>query len=339
MKEKNSSKNNNSKVLKKELKTPALFKKEKEKYIRSLIETIEEKEKIIFDIDELSELLLSACRANDFGVIEFKNRKRYLNRENILRWLREKLIPNSVVVNLDDEDVIRLLLFSIQITDKMFTGGTMATITQKGFRERRRTFEAILVDQFVGKLGEVITKKFLENNFNVKIELDWNISPDIKEHKKDILNAKKKVSIKTSPTLAGIWAEADKGYNYGIMVKCATPLFPILQFFIEVCGFSQLLNFVESKIPPSDNLFQNFLKEIKEKIKYYKCGEIKTKLKGFICGYFKTSRYRPVKEGRVLEYLGKVRESRYLVCINELKYTKEDWKKFLEEINLTNKNL
>ena len=82
----------------------------------------------------------------------------------------------------------------------------------------------------------------MKKNFPTKIELDWDISTQIEKYRNDIINAKKKVSIKTSPSLAGIWAEADIGYDYGITVKCSIPQPPILQFFIEVCGFSKLLD-------------------------------------------------------------------------------------------------
>ncbi len=248
--------------------------------------------------------------------------------------MKEKLIPNIVIISIDDEDLIRLLIFCMEITYQMFAGGTRATVTQKGFRGRRRTFEAILVDQFVGKLGEIMVKKLLEKNFPTEIELDWDISTQIEKYRNDIVNAKKKVSIKTSPSLAGIWAEADKGYDYGITVKCSIPQPPILQFFIEVCGFSKLLDFADARIPSSDKLFRDYLQEMRNRIKDYKCGEIQTKLKGFICGYFKTSEHRLIQEGENLPYLGKVRESRYLVPINDLKYTKEDWEILLKEVDL-----
>jgi hypothetical protein len=100
----------------------------------------------------------------------------FLNEDRVLSWLKEKILPNTVILKLNDEDIIRLLIFCIEITYQMFSGGTKATVTAKGFRERKRTFEAILVDQFVGKLGEVVIKKFLEKRFPVKIELDWEIS-------------------------------------------------------------------------------------------------------------------------------------------------------------------
>lgn len=321
-------------ILKKELNSPSVFKKREEEYVKSIKEIIEKESGITFEVEELSELLLSVCRSNDFNVIKSQRNRVFLDEDKVLNWLREKLIPNTVITSIDDEDLIRLLIFCIEITYQMFTGGTKATVTQKGFRERRRTFESILADQFVGKLGEVMVKKFLEKNFPTKIELDWEISTQIEKYRNDIINAKKKISIKTFPSLAGIWAEADVGYDYGITVKCSIPQPPILQFFIEVCGFSKLLDFAEVKIPPLDSRFRNYLRGIRNRIKNYKCGEIQTKLKGFICGYFKTSEYRPIMEGKNLPYLGKVRETRYLVPINALKYTKEDWNIFLKETDL-----
>lgn len=106
-----------------------------------------------------------------------------------------------------------------------------------------------------------------------------------------------------------------------------------MQFFIEVCGFSRLLDFAEKRIPPDNGLFKDYLREIRERIRYT-CGEIQTSLKGFICGYFKTSEYSPTRQGTKLPYLGEVKEERYLVCVNELKWTKEEWRRFLEEVGL-----
>ena len=166
------------------------------------------------------------------------------------------------------------------------------------------------------------------------VELDWEISTQIERYRNDIINARKNISIKSSPTLAGVWAEADIGYDYGIMVKCSVPQQPILQFFIEVCGFTRLLDFADKRIPQNNGLFKDYLGKIRKRIKEYKCGEIQTSLKGFICGYFKTADYSPIQEGVNLSYLGIVREERYLVPINELKWTENEWKKFVEEAGL-----
>lgn len=324
-------------ILKQELGSPSKFKEKFKNYICYLNEFITKKYGNIFNEEEIGDLFISICRTNDFNVIDKQKNKMFLNETNVIEWIDKKLIPNTVIIDLDDEDAIRLLIFCTEITYQMFGGGTKATVTQKGFRERRRTFESILVDQFIGKLGEIFVKKHLEKKFKVPIELDWEISTQIQRYRNDIINAKKKVSIKSSPTLAGVWAEADKGYDYGIMVKCSVPQQPILQFFIEVCGFSKLLNFAEDKIPSDDTLFKNYLTELRKRIEKYKCGEIQTALKGYICGYFKTSDYSPVKEETSLDYLGPVREERFLVPINNLKWKDEEWKIFLNEVEILEK--
>ncbi|MCS7130831.1 MAG: hypothetical protein NZ872_05375 [Archaeoglobaceae archaeon] len=317
-------------ISKNELKSPNKFKKALSDYINSFRIYILENYGISFSEEELGDLMLSACRSNDFETLEKEGRSFKINTNHLENWVYEKLIPNTLLLKLDDVEVIRLLLFCIEMTYQMFSGGTKATITQKGFRERRRTFESILVDQFVGKLDEIFLKKFLESNFKVRVDLDWAISTDIETFRNDILNASDLVSIKTSPTLAGMWAEADKGYDYGIMVKCSIPQQPILQFFIEVCGFKRLLDFAKEKIPSNDETFTEYLERIRSRIREFKCGEIQTELKGFICGYFRTIDYETVKEGTELPYLGVVREERYIVPINELKWRKEEWNEFLK---------
>ncbi len=319
-------------ILEGELKSSTKFKEKIGEYINRLIEN--NRDTIIFNFEELSEILLSACRMDDFNILSSLGNKKFLNEDIAEKWIIERLLPNISVMDFSDEDVIRLLIFCFEITYQMFEGGTKATVSSKGFRERRRTFESIVVDQFTGKLGEIMLKRFLENKFSASIELDWEISRQIEKYRNDIMNARALVSIKTSPSLAGIWAEADIGYDYGITVKCSVPEPTILQFFVEVCGFSRLLNFAERKIPSSDATFKGYIDGMRERIKDYKCGELLSKLKGFICGYFKTSDYKPIKLGEKLDYLGEVREERYLLPIRELKYTDKDWLNFLKEIGL-----
>ncbi len=132
-----------------DLNSPFEFVNKHKDYINALILLVKEKWDISFETNEFGELLLSACRSNDFGVIREEKGKLILVDEKLNQWVEEKLIPNMILVGLDDEDM-RLLIFSLEITHQMFSGGTKATITQKGFRERRRNFESILVDQFIG---------------------------------------------------------------------------------------------------------------------------------------------------------------------------------------------
>ncbi|MCX7845254.1 MAG: hypothetical protein N2312_01435 [Dictyoglomaceae bacterium] len=92
-----------------------------------------------------------------------------MDESRIWEWIKEKLIPSTLVLSLDDPEVLKLLIFSLEITYQMFLGGTRATITQKGFRERRRTFESILVDQFIGKLGEIFVKNILRRTLKLAL--------------------------------------------------------------------------------------------------------------------------------------------------------------------------
>lgn len=317
------------KVLKKDLISPSRFRKKFEVLINTFRNELNQSFGLEFDFQELGDLILSAVRSNDFNVVE-----NGMIKETALRnWLMKKLVPNTVVLKLDDEEVLKLLVFCLEITFQMFEGGTRATVTQKGFRERRRTFESIIVDQFAGKLGEVFVKRFLETRFGALVELDWRISRQITKFKNDILNAKKKVSIKTSLNLAGIWAEADVGYDYGIMVKCSLPKHPFLQFFIEVCGFSKLLDFIDGNIK-ANGIFRNYINNLKARVKSIKCEEFHSSLKGFICGYFETSGLSPTREGTKLDYLGVVKEERYLIPVSKLRWTVSDWEFFIKDNNL-----
>ncbi|MHA2621720.1 MAG: hypothetical protein V2G42_09185 [bacterium JZ-2024 1] len=163
-------------ILKEDLRSPIKFREKFKDYIQHLRRSIENNYQLNFDDEEMGDLLLSACRSNDFNVIHRQKNKLLFDENSVSGWIENKLIPGTVIIKLDDENVIRLLLFCMEITYQMFAGGTRATVTAKGFRERRRTFESILVDQFVGKLGEVMIKKFLEDHFPpVKINLDWEI--------------------------------------------------------------------------------------------------------------------------------------------------------------------
>jgi len=94
-----------------------------------------------FDKEEIGDLLLSVCRSNDFNVILKEENRMFLNKSQVQKWISEKLIPNTIIVNLDNEDIVKLLVFSLEITYQMFEGDTRTTVNQKGFRERRRTFK------------------------------------------------------------------------------------------------------------------------------------------------------------------------------------------------------
>lgn len=63
--------------------------------------------------------MLSACRTNDFGVVSRKGNVLILDESRVKDRIDQKLIPNTIVVQLDDEDVLRLMVFCFEITYSM----------------------------------------------------------------------------------------------------------------------------------------------------------------------------------------------------------------------------
>jgi hypothetical protein len=80
--------------------------------------------KLPFDEEDLSMLLLSVLRCDDisssYGILKKKGKRRYIDELKVKAWLEENLIPNTVVLRMDDPEILKLLLFSIEITYSMF---------------------------------------------------------------------------------------------------------------------------------------------------------------------------------------------------------------------------
>lgn len=292
--------------------------------------------KELYSIDELKALILSACKTDDFEVCNVSKQRNRIttrwNEEQILKWINEKLIPNTVMLSFNDEEIIKLLLFSIEFSFSMLEGKTRATKTQKGFRERERDIETIITNTFVGLLGEVGLKHFLEKNFCVNIKLDRTISTDIQQYKSDITNAKKNISIKTTPNLGAVWAECPIGYDYGVFVKAVVPPAILLQAFAHVCGFRKLIDFSRKSIKGKENEMETIIESLEKRVFIQKCGCLNTSFKTFICGFFKPEESMIKKEGETLPYLGEVKEERYIIPISKLHFRREDWVKFLNDI-------
>lgn len=279
--------------------------------------------------EELRDLLEAHIRLNDENII-IKNKAGrrivlFLNEEYLREIIYSKIIKNLVVLDFFDVDVLELLLFSIEFAFSMIEGKTRATKTQKGFRERERELETIIVNTFIGLLGEVAVKKFIYNNFKIEIKLDRTISRDILKYTTDILNAKEPISIKTTPNLRAIWAECPKDHSVGIFVKASVPQGVLLTAMAHVCGFKKLLDFSKNILSKSE-----IIKSLENRIYYSKCGLLNDKFKCIICGFFETKNKQTIPKGRRLPFLGEVREERYLVTLSELRSDEEDWKEFVK---------
>jgi len=231
------------------------------------------------------------------------------------------------------------LLFSIEFAFAIFEGRTKATITQKGFRERSRELETIIINTFTGSIGEVGVKSFLERNFKIKISLDRGISPEIEKYKSDLKNARKPVSIKTTPNLLSIWAECPKDYAYGIFVKAIVPPAILLRAFAHVCGFKSLIEYSKGKVSLSEmekEEIETIISNLETRFLHKKCGNLDTHIKTFICGYFQPTEENLVRTGEKLCYIGEIGEERYFTPISKLKCSKEDWEKFIKDVFFTN---
>ncbi|MGQ9882202.1 MAG: hypothetical protein ACUVSV_15310 [Armatimonadota bacterium] len=86
---------------------------------------------------DLSNLLLSACRANEFDVFQHQGTRHFTNVPSLRKWLTSRLLPCAVSMRLDDPDALRLLVFSIEITEQMFLGGIRRPSAQRDFGSDR----------------------------------------------------------------------------------------------------------------------------------------------------------------------------------------------------------
>lgn len=297
----------------------------------NVIKELKRNVKTLFDVyseKETFEILTSLARVGEpFASISKIDKKVEVswNIENVVRFIKDTIIPNTLLLDYKDRDVIELLMFSMEFAFSMLEGNTKATKTQKGFRERNRDVETVMVNTFVGLIGEVGLRKFLKEKFSVEIELDRSIGTDISQYKSDIVNSNKPVSIKTTPNLKAVWAECPIGYDVGVFVKVSVPEAVFINALAQVCAFRKLVDFSKQVLGES-----HILKNIEHRLYYDKCGAIKNVIKCFICGYMETEGLEPTKKREKLLYLGEVKEKRYLLEFTKLKSAEKDWKIFVE---------
>ncbi len=158
------------------------------------------------------------------------------------------------------------------------------------------------------------------------------ISTDIQHYKSDITNARKDISVKTTPNLGAVWAECPLGYDYGVFVKAIVPPAVLLQAFAHVCGFKRLLDFSKESIGEKEKETETIIESLEKRVLVQKCGDLRVSFKTFICGFFKPEENMIRRQGEKLPYLGEVREERYLIPISKLRFRMEEWEEFLNDV-------
>ena len=99
-----------------------------------------------------------------------------IDTRKIKDWTENKVIPNTVEIKADEIDLLKLLVFSLAMPYKMLKGQTKATMTEKVRRTKKRNFEQIFSDHFIGKIGEIAFRKFVNHNSlcnSMKIFSKW----------------------------------------------------------------------------------------------------------------------------------------------------------------------
>jgi len=262
--------------------------------------------------------------ASNDSLIELSVSKRpnyILELNRVEEWIKNRLIPYTVTLNLEEKDLLKLLTFSLAIPYKMFKGESKATATELVRRTKSRDFQQIFSDHFIGRLGEVSFKHFAKDKFKKKIILDWSISQELQTFKSDIRNSKRTVSIKSTSTLESVWAEAPRTAEYGIFVKVSIPQDFFIKILAHISSLRKLLDYLKQKLS---------LKEMSDLLNYIEeqAFENKFLVKAFIVGFFKTSSYDIVKKGEKLLYLGEVEEDKYFVPYSMLEHSVDQRKEF-----------
>lgn len=278
--------------------------------------------------DEIFLLIISALRIGDGNILTLeenkRNPKRLINTGLIIPWIQQRIVPNTVLLETDDPDLLRLAIFSLAMPYKMFQGTTCATVTEKTRRSKQRDFEQIFSDTFIGKIGEIAFKKFLLNKFSRKVDLDWEISEQISGFKSDIPNSKKIVSIKSTDTLDSIWAEAPQSADISIFVKVAIPKDIFMKILAHISSLKKFLRFVKERLEKNDSVSEllNFVEET--------AYSEEMRIKACILGYYHTNPELLKRKGQEIPFLGEVHEDKFMIEYNRLLSTDSDWLNYIK---------
>jgi hypothetical protein len=238
-----------------------------------------------------------------------------------------------VVVTTEDPNFFRLLIFSLLITYKMHAGDTRMTISEFSARGKRRSMLQVVSDQFVGKIGEIGFSRFA-SQWGYEISLDWDFGrereafandlPAIKKlHEGSFRASARRVSIKSSKTLEGAWAESPRGYDLASQCKASVPDDFFFRVLLQISSMAKFLEFLSGKVK-EDSQFSQFLSELKAQISET------LSIPCYICGWFVPDHNSLVAANTELPFLGPVREDKHMVRVGELAWNSSDWNSFFE---------
>ena len=285
-----------------------------------------------YNEDQLLELLIGALRGEECGR---KSKKDYiLAQRDIKDWFEKRVKPGTLEISHENAEMYYLLTFALAAALQMYMGGTRMTATEFSRREKRRPLLQVVADIFTGKIGEVATQ-LLARRYGYEVQPDWDLSPERAQYRSDLTRIRRiddgriynipwTISVKSSASLTGAWAEAPVGANVALFWKVALPedfLFRLLQY---ISSWTKLVCFLDKRVkkaPP----FNEFLKNM---------NNIKPELIIPCCfvGFYEPSEKTLRKKGQDLPYLGEVRETKHMCPIGRLRWKPQDFQGLLAQI-------
>lgn len=286
-----------------------------------------------YDEEQFLQLLIGALRGDECGQKSEKN-DIILTPDDIDRWFQERVKKNTIQISHEHEETYHLTIFALTAACQMWTGGTQMTVTEFSRRGKRRPLLQVVADLFTGKIGEVATQR-LARNLGYEVQPDWDLSPERERYRSDLTrigrveegplyDVLKVISIKSSASLTGAWAEAPRGAYIALFWKIALPedfLFRLLQY---ISSWTKLIKFLKGRVGQADP-FKNFLQSLSQI-------ESGLSIPCYFEGFYRPSQDTLRSAGEELPFLGKVRESKHMCRTGQLQWSQAEFSQLMEQI-------
>ena len=270
-----------------------------------------------------------------------KSKEGYIITEKYVNnWFKTRVEPNTIKISHEDEEMYYLMTFALAAARQMHMGGTRMTVTEFSRRGKRRPLLQVVADIFTGKIGEVATQ-LLARRYGYEVQPDWDLSHDREQYRSDLTRIGRitdgriyeiydipktwTISVKSSASLTGAWAEAPEGTRVTLFWKVALPedfLFRLLHY---ISSWTKLICFLEAKRLQEASPFNKFLEDMK-KI------EQKLIISCYFAGFYCPSRHTLRRPAQKLPYLGEVREPKHMCPIGRLRWKPPDFQELLDQI-------
>lgn len=289
-----------------------------------------------FTGEQVTQLLVGAVRGGECGSrISRGRRTQYVLDEDAVReWFAYRVLPNTTVLTHESPEIYQLLAFVLVASLAMFAGETRMTVTEFSRRSKRRNLLQIVADQFIGKIGEVAAQVYARG-FGFDLTPDWELSRELSRYHTDITHIRRiresqrrnvtlNVSVKSSATLTGIWAEAPRQSQVALFWKVALPedfFFRVLQ---HISSWQRFLVFMRQRVR-EEGLFEEFI----DRLTGVEGG---LQIPCYFEGFFYPSEATLRQKGAKLEFLGELGEAKHMCRTDQLRWSTVDFEGLLNRL-------